>query len=118
MKNQKSKSGYFNSDHFVHLVLSDTKMLNAEPEVVDQLSAEIERLLNERIISTVVSEFKDKELFLLEKMMADHPELDEVDVISILAENLPGLNDLIVKTVNDLYEELVGDVKSIDKKAI
>lgn len=115
MKKEKTKANYFNADNFVHLVLKDTKMLGGDPDVVDQLGEEIKRLLNERIVSTVLVQFGDKELFLLENMLKDHPELDEIDVISILAENLPDLNELIVKTVNDLYEELVGDVEAIDK---
>jgi hypothetical protein len=115
MKKEKSKANYFNADNFVHLVLQDTKLLGGDPAVVDELSGEIMRLLNERIVSTVLVQFGDKELFLLENMLKDHPELDEIDVISILAENLPDLNELIVKTVNDLYEELVGDVEMIDQ---
>jgi hypothetical protein len=109
------KINYFSADKFVHEVLSATKMLDGDPVVVDEMAEEIKRLLNERIIAAVLLKFGDKEIFLLENMLKDHPELDEIDVISILSENLPDLSELIVKTVEDLYEELVLQASDLEK---
>lgn len=116
MKNNKKQKGYFDANKFVHVILQDMGMLNAEPEILDQLNGEITALLSERVIATVITKFGDKELFLLENLLKDHPELDEIDAISIIAENLPGLNELILKTVDDLHAELVENAKMVEKK--
>lgn len=116
MKDQKNKPVYFNIENFVQMVLKETHMDKADPKVVEELGLEISQTLSDRITATVVSSLGDKEMFLLDKTLEDHPELDEIDALSMITAYVPGLNDRILKEVSDLYEELVDNVREIEKR--
>jgi hypothetical protein len=116
MKDQKDKPVYFNIENFVQMVLKETGMDKSEPKVVEELSLEISQTLSDRITATVIASLGDKEMFLLEKTLEDHPELDEIDALSIITSYVPGLNERILKEVSDLYEELIGNVKAIEQR--
>lgn len=90
-------------------------MENASPEVKEELSNEIAQTLSDRVTATVIASMGDKEIFLLEKTLEDHPELDEIDALSIITSYIPGLDDRIVKAVSDLYDELVENARMIDE---
>jgi hypothetical protein len=116
---QNSQSGkpvYFNTNNFVEMVLKEIKMDQASPEVKEQLSLEIAQTLSDRVTSVVVASLGEKEVFLLEKTMEDHPELDEIDCLSIITSYIPGLDQKILKAVDDLFYELVDTVKQLDEK--
>lgn len=115
MNKENRQSMYFNADNFVNLVLTATGMDKAAPDVVDQLSLEISQTLSDRITATVVASLGDKELDLLERIVADHPELDRIDALSIITPSIAGLDERILKEVNDLFEELVQNAQMIDK---
>ena len=116
MKDTKQKPLYFNAENFVQMVLKETGMDKAAPHIIEELSLEIATTLSERITATVISSLGDKEIFLLEKTLEDHPELDEIDALSIITPSVPGLDERILKEVSDLYDELIGTVNLIDKK--
>ena len=115
-KQNKKKPQYFVPDDFVDLLLKDLRMNNIDPKTLEELRKEITFTLVERVNSVVVSSLGEDELFLLQKTLEDHPELDEIDCLSIIAPNIEGLNERIVKTVDDLYLELLEKVKTIDKQ--
>lgn len=117
MKTKQNKSGiYFNTTNFVEMVLKAVKMDNASPEMKEELSNEIAQTLSDRVTSIVVASLGEKEIFLLEKTMEDHPELDEIDCLSIITAYIPGLDQKILKTVDDLFYEIVDTVKQLDEK--
>lgn len=116
MKDKKIKPVYFNIENFVQMVLKETGMDKSEPKVMEELSLEISQTLSDRITATVIASLGDKELFLLDKTLEDHPELDEIDALSMITAYVPGLNDRILKEVSDLYDELIDNVRAIDKK--
>lgn len=106
---------YFNIDNFVDMILKEVKMDKASPEVLDELRLEIAQTLSDRVTATLIASLGEKELFLMNKTMEDHPELDEIDCLSIITSYVPGLDQKILKTVDDLYVEMVQDVKRIDQ---
>lgn len=116
MKNQKQKPVYFNIENFVQMILKETGMDKTDPKTIEELSVEIAQTLSDRITATVIASLGDKEMFLLEKTLEDHPELDEIDALSIITSYVPGLDDRILKEVSDLYDELIDNVKAIDQK--
>lgn len=116
MKSDKKRTGiYFDLDLYLDRLLKDCEMSNAKEDVKAELKEEITKTLYERINAVVVSSMGEKELFLLQKSMEDHPELDEIDILSIITSYIPGLEEKIVKAVDELYSEIVANVKQIDQ---
>ena len=116
MSNHKQKPIYFNIENFVQMVLKEIGMDKSDEKLKEELSLEIAQTLSDRITALVVTSLGEKEMFLLEKTMEDHPELDEIDALSMITSYIPGLNERILKEVSDLFDELVASVKAIDQK--
>lgn len=114
-KDQKQSGMYFNIDNFVDMILKEVKMDKSSPEVLDELRLEIAQTLSDRVTATLIASLGEKELFLMNKTLEDHPELDEIDCLSIITSYVPGLDQKILKAVDDLYVEMVQDVKRIDQ---
>lgn len=114
-KTNKQKPVYFSTEKFIEALLKDVKMDKADPEIKQELANEISQTLSERVTAVVVASLQEKDLFLLEKTMEDHPELDTIDCLSIITSYIPGLDDRIVKAVEDLYDEIVENVQTMDK---
>ncbi len=107
---------YFNTENFIQMLLKEIKMDKASPEVIEELSNEIAQTLSERVTAVVVASLGEKEVFLLQKTLEDHPELDEIDALSIITSYIPGLDNKILEAVSDLFDELVENSRSIDEK--
>lgn len=115
MKKDKQKAVYFNSGNFVQMVLNATGMAKSDPAILDELSLQISQTLSDRVTAVVVSSLGDSELELLDRILSDHPELDKIDALSIITPSIEGLDARILKAVNDLFEEMVDNVRLIDK---
>lgn len=107
---------YFNTENFIQMLLKEIKMDKASPDVIEELSNEIAQTLSERVTAVVVASLGEKEVFLLKKTLEDHPELDEIDALSIITSYIPGLDNKILEAVSDLFDELVENSRSIDEK--
>lgn len=110
-----AKKHYFDPKEFVQKVLQDCKLTNEQGEVRQKLEDRIELALSDRITATIVANFDEREFALLEQIMEDHQELDEFDAISMIAPNVPGMQEELQKAIQDLYEELVHDAAEIDR---
>jgi len=108
------KTQYFNPDNFIDMVIKDMKLGDTKAETVDALRDEIERMLSDRIISTVLGAFSKHELELFEKILEDHPELDEVDALMVLAPTIEGVKEQLERAINSLYFELVHEANQVD----
>lgn len=115
-KMPKQKPQYFNADAFVDALLKDLRMDRAAPEILDELRTEITLTLAERVNAVVISSLDENDLFLLQKTLEDHPELDEIDCLSIITPNIPGLDARIIKAVDDLYAEMLERVRALDRQ--
>ena len=115
-KDEKKKAvKYFDEDAFVEAVLKAIKMDKAPDAVKRELSLEIAQTLRDRIIATVIAALGEKELLLLGNILKDHPELDEIDALSMITSYVPELDDRIAKVVDDFFVEMVENTKLIDE---
>ena len=109
------KATYFNPDKFVDDVLAAMRLGPVGAPVLMSLREEIEVLLNERIISTVVGGFGARELSLFERILEDHPELDEIDALMVIAPEIPGIKDTLERSINSLFFELAHQARQVEK---
>jgi hypothetical protein len=110
-----AKAKYFNPKDFVNKVIADSHLGDVDEKTRSVLEDAVQRRLAERITATIINQFNEKEFVLLEKILDDHPELDEIDAISVISSNIPGLQDKLGKAVTDLYEEITYDAGEIQK---
>ncbi len=106
----------FDENLFAHQVIHEIGMSKASPAILDRLTLEIKRTLLERINATVFFHFSERELILIRNIMESHPDLDITEAVSLVAVQVEGLDDLIVKTVDDLFDELVEKSKIINSE--
>lgn len=114
MKNEDKKSGvYFDLDNYVAKIMAECGMLNTSEEEKTALTKEVGLTLTDRINSTIVNSLSADDIFLMEKTMEDHPELDTINVLSIITSYIDGLDEKIVSAVDELYGEIVDNFKKI-----
>lgn len=114
MKNEDKKSGiYFDLESYVAKIMQECGMQNSSEETKKALTEEIGITLTDRVNATVVNSLTADDLFLMEKTMEDHPELDRLDVLSIITSYIDGLDEKIVTAVDELYGEIVDNFKKI-----
>jgi hypothetical protein len=111
-----SKPQYFNPNAFIDDAIVAMDLKNVSALTLKSLREEIEIMLAQRIIDSVVGAMTKKELALFDKLLEDHPELDEIDAIMILAPNIPGAKEKLDAQINSLFQELVHQAKQVDQK--
>jgi hypothetical protein len=52
---------------------------------------------------------------LFERILADHPELDEVDALMVLAPSIDGLKEKMERNINSLFYELIKNAEIAEK---
>lgn len=114
MSDQK-KTQYFNPTEFGDRVIKDMNLGEVSPETLVALHDQIETMLTERILDTVIGAFTKRDLELFEKMLEDHPELDEVDALMVLGTSIDGLKEKLERAIQSLYQELVGEADMVDR---
>jgi len=106
---------YFNPDKFIDDVIAAMNLGEVTAATLLALREEIEALLNERIISTVIGGFSARELSLFEKILEDHPELDEIDALMVIAPEIPGLKETLERSIDSLFFELAYQSRQVEK---
>ena len=110
-----SKPQYFKIEKFIDEVIKDMKLGDAPAPTMLALREAIEAKLSDRILATVINGMEERELILFETMLTDHPELDEIDALMVLAPQIHGLKEKMERNINSLYSELTYDAEQIGK---
>jgi hypothetical protein len=110
------KPSYFDSEKFITAVLKAMKLDTAPAPTVLALREEIENLLTARIVGTVIDGMGKKEIEMYNNILNDHPEIDEMDALMMLAPSIEGLKEKMERNLNSLYSELVYDADQIEKR--
>lgn len=109
------KIQYFDPQLFIDKVMRECDFGHLDKETRESLDEAITIRLAERIVATVIDNFTGDEFVLLEKVMEDHPELDDIDAIMIISSRVPDLQVKLEKAMSDLYKEMVYNVSEIGK---
>ena len=109
------KTQYFNVKKFVDSVIEEMRLGDTPPDIMERLREIIELRLSRRIMDTVIDNFSPEDMKVFQMILEDHRELDEIDVIMIIAQNKEGMKDLIVRNINSLFEELTYTAAKVDE---
>lgn len=106
---------YFNLQNFIDEVIQEMNFGEMTAPVMLELRNAIEKRLSDRIIITVINSFGDREMKLYERLLVDHEELDDLDVMMMIAPEIPGIREKLERAINSLYHELTYDVDQTRK---
>ncbi len=107
------KGTYFDSERFVSEAIGAMKLGETNAVTLQALRDEIENLLADRIIGTVIGSMDRKAMQTYKNILEDHPELDEMDALMMLLPAIDGLRDKLERAINSLYNELIYDATLI-----
>ena len=106
---------YFNPQTFVDDVIEAMKLGETTAPVMLELRKAVEKRLSDRIIITILDSFEDREMKLYERLLADHQELDDIDVLMMIAPQIPGIREKMERGINSLYFELTREAEEVEK---
>lgn len=113
-KDKKQKMPmYFDAKQFIDDVMKEMQLDETPAPIRLELREAIFDRLSDRIMSTVLSSFEEKDVVTFENMLDDHPELDELDVVMIVAKQVKGLKERLERQINSLFSELTYDAMKI-----
>lgn len=109
------KVQYLDVNAFVDDVIAAMKLGKVAAPVLVELREALADRLADRIMNTIISSFGDREMKMYENVLKDHPELDELDGLMVVAPNIDGLSDKVERNINSLYQELIYDADKIEE---
>lgn len=106
---------YFDSELFIKITLESCNFDLGRAEIKQKLHDMVERRLVECIYSTVIQEMSKQNIHLFHKILEDHPELDEMDALMMIAPNISGLGEKLERAIQSLYREIVLEAKELQE---
>lgn len=110
---KKKKPFYFNPDTFVREVFKALHFDAKDKAAHAALRKEIVAALGDRVMATIFNSFRQRDIQLFEKMLQDHPELEQIDAVLLIAPQIKGLKERLERQINSLYFELIHDAERI-----
>lgn len=108
----------FNKDKFISSVIADMEVKSPDdPRVVD-LRWEIEGMLAERILSTVIDFMKPEDVKKYEHLLKEDSERTDYEAVMEVAEEMEGIEPALEKAVTELYDELTYGFRKIKEKMV
>jgi hypothetical protein len=109
------KAVYFDAEKFIGDVITAMGLGEVRAPLMLELREEIGLHLSQRIVGTIIDSFSRRDLDLFEKLLEDHPELDEVDALMVLAPGIEGLKEKMERNINSLFAEMVRNAETAKK---
>lgn len=109
----------FNSENFSYKVFIDyiiekMKLTNEDPLLKAKIEKEIGRTLGDRIILSVMNAMKEDDVLQFETMRLQNDTMSDFEIIYVMVDDMPILHEVMMKSVNDLADELLYDVERLD----
>ncbi len=92
---------------FIKKVIEDSQLGEMPGEERAKLERSIARRMEERVTTTIIDSFGEEEFGVFNEILDDHPELDEIDALSLVAAKIPGLQERLNEAMQKLYDELL-----------
>jgi hypothetical protein len=97
----------FDPQAFVAKVLEKNQLNLLPPETRAKFEKSIEKSLYERLSVTVFNSLDDHDIERYEQILAKHPEFEALDAVAMIAPNIPGLEQMLEKAMDELFRELI-----------
>lgn len=104
----------FNYTNFIEYVMKKMHLEDSTEPTKTKIEKEIARLLGDRIITSVMHAMTDDNLSMYETIKRDHPYMSDFDALYSMVEEVPALSEVMIKSINDLAEELTYDSERLD----
>lgn len=103
----------FSPKLFIEHVMKTNQLGESNPILKKKIEKEILRTLNDRILVTILGAMTDEDMQAYQAIRKAHPEITEFGAMLALLEEIPTLNEFMLKGVNDLAEELTRDAEGL-----
>ncbi|MBN1494749.1 hypothetical protein JW911_03375 [Candidatus Peregrinibacteria bacterium] len=100
---------------FLDHVMQRMHLENTEEPIKTKIEKEIARILGNRIITTVMNTMTEDNLTEFDILRTKNPDLADLELLFMYVENIPALSESMIKSINDLADELTYDAARLDK---
>lgn len=104
----------FTHKAFVEYLMDKMQITDANDEVKEKIQRQILMLLGDRIFLSVMGAMTEENLAEFETAKAVHEDMSELEILYSMLEKVPMLQEVLIKNVNDLADELLYDFDKID----
>jgi len=103
----------FSPKEFVDYIMEINKLGESNPLLKNKIEKEIFRTLNDRILVTILGAMTEEDMAVYQLIRKAHSELTEFGALLAVLDEIPALNEFMLKGINDLAEELTKDVQGL-----
>lgn len=103
----------FSPKFFIEHVMEINELGKNDPLLKKKIETEILRTLNDRILVTILKAMTEEDMEAYKAIRKVHPELTEFGAMLALLDEIPALHELMLKSINDLAEELTKDAQGL-----
>ncbi|MBU1446118.1 hypothetical protein KKD70_02555 [Patescibacteria group bacterium] len=100
---------------FIDYIIEKMNLNNETLEVENKIRHEIEKKLGNRIIETIINAMDEDQMELYEDIKETYPERSQFEILFMLLDDIPMLHEFMIKSVNDLADEILYDVAKLDR---
>lgn len=105
----------FSHKIFVEYVMDKMQITDANEEVKEKIQRRILMLLGDRIFLSVMGAMTEENLAEFETAKKVYEDMSEFEILYSMLEKIPMLQEVLLKNVNDLADELLYDFDKIDQ---
>ena len=100
---------------FTDYIIEKMNLNNETLEVENKIRHEIEKKLGNRIIETIINAMDEDQVELYEDIKETYPERSQFEILFMLLDDIPMLHEFMIKSVNDLADEILYDIAKLDR---
>lgn len=105
----------FDPKQYIQAIIVACDLQNEKPEVLAELRELLELRLSERIIDTVTSSLREEDMKLMTEIAEKNPDWDPMDVLMVIAEEIPGMSAKMKKALDDFFEEATANAVLVEE---
>jgi hypothetical protein len=105
----------FTYQAFIDHVMEKLKLNDSEPDIKAKIEKELLRTLGNRILLSIMHAMTDDDIKTFEMIRTANPDMSDYEIIYAIVDEIPALNEVMLKNINDLVDELTYDAERLDE---